>query len=117
MFQFPAAGVFDPVLFHPNIFPSGTVCLDILNEEKAWSPGITIKQVLLGIQQLLDEPNIDDPAQELPFKLYKYVDSITVFLILPKSMKLSCFVCCRSDRRAYTQRILQQARENPPPLD
>lgn len=24
---------FDPVLFHPNVYPSGTVCLSILNED------------------------------------------------------------------------------------
>jgi hypothetical protein len=38
-------GKFTPPLFHPNVFPSGTVCLSILDEEKAWKPGITIKQV------------------------------------------------------------------------
>ena len=25
---------FAPVLFHPNIYPSGTVCLSILNEDE-----------------------------------------------------------------------------------
>jgi hypothetical protein len=42
---FVAAGKFAPVIFHPNVFPSGTVCLSILNEEKAWRPSITVKQV------------------------------------------------------------------------
>ncbi|KAJ2678409.1 hypothetical protein GGI25_002394 [Coemansia spiralis] len=36
---------FSPPLFHPNVFPSGTVCLSILNAEKDWKPSITIKQV------------------------------------------------------------------------
>ena len=40
-------GKFTPALFHPNVYPSGTVCLSILDEEKAWKPAITIKQVLL----------------------------------------------------------------------
>ena len=44
---------FDPPLFHPNVYPSGTVCLSILDEEKDWRPAITIKQILLGIQHLL----------------------------------------------------------------
>ncbi|KAL3309161.1 SUMO-conjugating enzyme UBC9, partial [Cichlidogyrus casuarinus] len=35
---------FEPALFHPNIFPSGTVCLSILDEEKDWRPAVTIKQ-------------------------------------------------------------------------
>ena len=41
---------FVPPLFHPNVYPSGTVCLSLLDEEKDWRPAITIKQLLLGIQ-------------------------------------------------------------------
>jgi ubiquitin-conjugating enzyme E2 I len=41
---------FEPPLFHPNVYPSGTVCLSLLDEEKDWRPAITIKQILLGIQ-------------------------------------------------------------------
>ena len=66
----PPNCVFVPVLFHPNVYPSGTVCLSILNEEKDWRPNITIKQILLAIQELLDHPNIKDPAQEEPYKVY-----------------------------------------------
>ena len=44
---------FDPTLFHPNIYPSGTVCLSILDESKDWRPGITVKQILIGIQGTL----------------------------------------------------------------
>ncbi len=43
---------------------------------------VTRNQILLGIQDLLDEPNVDDPAQELPYKLFK------------------------SDKKAYTARVL-----------
>lgn len=42
------AGKFTPPLFHPNVYPSGTVCLSILDEEKSWKPAITIKQVCLS---------------------------------------------------------------------
>jgi len=66
----PPKCVFTPVLFHPNVYPSGTVCLSVLNEEKDWRPHITIKQVLLAIQELLNSPNVKDPAQEEPYKLY-----------------------------------------------
>ena len=59
-----------PPLFHPNVYPSGTICLSILNEEEGWRPAITIKQVLLGIQTLLDEPNIKDPAQSEAYEVY-----------------------------------------------
>merc|ERR1712156_1070792 len=54
---------FDPPSFHPNVYPSGTVCLSILDEEKDWRPSITIKQILMGIHILLSEPNEKDPAQ------------------------------------------------------
>ena len=64
-------GKFTPPLFHPNVYPSGTVCLSILNEEEAWKPAITIKPILLGIQMLLDEVNPESPAQAEAYNLFK----------------------------------------------
>ncbi|ORX84217.1 UBC-like protein, partial [Anaeromyces robustus] len=55
---------------HPNVYPSGTVCLSILNEDQDWKPSITIKDILTGIQVLLNEPNPDSPAQEKAYFLY-----------------------------------------------
>jgi ubiquitin-conjugating enzyme E2 I len=52
--------------FHPNIYDSGRVCLSIINEEadgSGWKPSVTIKQMLVGVQELLGEPNNDDAAQ------------------------------------------------------
>lgn len=64
---------FKPPLPHPNVYPSGTVCLSILNEEEDWKPSISIKQILCGIQKLLlDEPNIQSAAQLNPSQLYKF---------------------------------------------
>ena len=51
---------FTPPLFHPNVYASGQVCLSILG--KAWAPNITIKQIMQGLQDLLDAPNWADPA-------------------------------------------------------
>ena len=45
--------------FHPNIYSSGKVCLSILNN---WKPTTSLKQILLGLQTLLTDPNPDDPA-------------------------------------------------------
>lgn len=92
-------GKFAPPLFHPNVYPSGTICLSILDEEKSWRPAITIKQVcvcamshvgrpvlevkhshaarpaptqiVLGVQDLLDSPNIADPAQTEAYNLLR----------------------------------------------
>jgi ubiquitin-conjugating enzyme E2 I len=79
---------FNPVLFHPNVYPSGTVCLSILDENKGWKPCITVKQILEGIQELLDTPNLLDPAQEEPYYL------------------------CKNDPAAYERKIREIAKAN-----
>lgn len=61
---------FVPALFHPNVFPSGAICLSILDENKDWKPALSIKQILGGLQHFLNEPNINDPAQEEAFAVY-----------------------------------------------
>ncbi|KAK9868104.1 hypothetical protein WJX84_005890 [Apatococcus fuscideae] len=60
----PPCCYFPAKFYHPNVYPTGLVCLSILNAEKSWKPGMTVKQVLLGIQELLKEPNNGDPAQQ-----------------------------------------------------
>jgi ubiquitin-conjugating enzyme E2 I len=82
------AGKFVPPLFHPNVYPSGTICLSILNEEEGWRPAITIKQVLIGIQDLLDDPNPDSPAQSEAFQLFQ------------------------NNKSEYKRRVQQEARKN-----
>ncbi|KAK2962386.1 putative SUMO-conjugating enzyme UBC9-B [Blattamonas nauphoetae] len=62
---------FTPTLPHPNIYPSGTVCLSILNEDKDWRPSLSVKTILEGIQDLLVHPNISDPAQRAAFDTYR----------------------------------------------
>jgi ubiquitin-conjugating enzyme E2 I len=83
-------GKFEPPLFHPNVYPSGTICLSILNEEEGWRPAITIKQILMGIQDLLDAPNPESPAQSEAYSLYM------------------------SDKERYKRRIREEARKNAP---
>lgn len=79
-----------PPLFHPNVYPSGTICLSILNEEEDWRPAITIKQMLLGIQDLLDTPNPNSPAQSDAYQLFV------------------------SDKAEYKRRIKLEAQKNAP---
>jgi ubiquitin-conjugating enzyme E2 I len=69
--QKPPKCVFTPPLFHPNIYPSGTVCLSIVNEDQDWKPSITLKQILLGIQALLNEPNPNSPAQAEAYQIFQ----------------------------------------------
>jgi ubiquitin-conjugating enzyme E2 I len=83
-------GKFTPPLFHPNVYPSGTVCLSILNEEEGWKPAITVKQIALGVQDLLDNPNPESPAQAEAYNLFK------------------------KDKVEYERRVRRVVRENAP---
>ena len=38
-------GVFNPVILHPNVFPSGKVSLSLIDKNKGWKPQITTKEV------------------------------------------------------------------------
>ncbi|KAJ3227849.1 E2 SUMO-conjugating protein ubc9 [Chytriomyces hyalinus] len=60
--QKPPVCKFNHPIHHPNVYPDGKVCLSILNEGVDWKPSITITQILCGIQDLLNEPNPDSPA-------------------------------------------------------
>jgi ubiquitin-conjugating enzyme E2 I len=82
---------FVPPLFHPNVYPSGTICLDILDEADNWKPAITVKEILLGIQTLLDEPNQNSPAQAEAYQLY------------------------RKDREQYERKVRATVKDNPAP--
>lgn len=41
-----------------------------MNFVKGWRPAITVKQILVGIQDLLDQPNPADPAQTEGYQLF-----------------------------------------------
>ncbi|RAH47358.1 UBC-like protein [Aspergillus brunneoviolaceus CBS 621.78] len=62
---------FSPPLFHPNDFPRETVCLSILDPKESWSEILSVKEILLGVQELLDNPNPDSPAQSKPYHILK----------------------------------------------
>lgn len=105
--RYPRTGKFTPPLFHPNVFPSGTVCLSILDEEKGWKPSLNLKtvraaltspggwngtadallralagvKILQGIQTLLTEPNAADPAQSDAFGLFQCVSRLSLTLL------------------------------------
>ena len=57
-------------LFHPNVYPDGKVCLSITNEG-SWKAAVTIKQILVGVQDLLEAPNNSDAAQREAHDVYK----------------------------------------------
>ncbi|EAY07212.1 Ubiquitin-conjugating enzyme family protein [Trichomonas vaginalis G3] len=59
---------FDPIVPHVNVFPSGKVCLSILTD--GWKPSINLRQILVGIQKLLIEPNPESPAHQVNYDNY-----------------------------------------------
>lgn len=62
----PPVARFDPPLYHPNFYDDGKVCLDIINDPLQggrWAPCITIRQILIAIQELFDNPNNNSAAQ------------------------------------------------------
>ena len=63
--------------------------MSILDEDDGWRPAITIKQVLIGIQELLDDPNVKSPAQRDAYELFV------------------------KDKPAYRKKIKEQAVKNP----
>lgn len=65
--------------------------MSILNEDEGWKPAITIKQILLGIQDLLNEPNPESPAQADAYNLFK------------------------KDKTAYEKKIRLVVKDNPAP--
>jgi len=74
-----------------TVYPSGTVCLSILNEDGGWKPSLTVSQVLNGVQELLDEPNPASPAQTEAYR------------------------ALTQQPAEYARTVRDQARKHPPP--
>ena len=56
-------------MFHPNVYASGELCLDIL--QNRWSPTYDVSSILTSVQSLLNDPNISSPANVEAANLYK----------------------------------------------
>lgn len=65
----PPAVRFLSTMFHPNVYATGELCLDIL--QNRWSPTYDVSSILTSIQSLLNDPNISSPANVEAANLYK----------------------------------------------
>ena len=56
-------------MFHPNVYGSGDLCLDIL--QNRWSPTYDVAAILTSIQSLLNDPNNASPANAEAANLHR----------------------------------------------
>lgn len=56
----PPDAIFTTPIYHPNVYPDGYICSNILSTE--WSPSLNIKLILLSIRNLIANPNISSAA-------------------------------------------------------
>ncbi|PWN19361.1 ubiquitin-conjugating enzyme E2 2 [Microstroma glucosiphilum] len=56
-------------MFHPNVYASGELCLDIL--QNRWSPTYDVSAILTSVQSLLNDPNSASPANVEAASLWK----------------------------------------------
>ncbi|CDI98582.1 Ubiquitin-conjugating enzyme E2 G1 [Taenia solium] len=69
-------------MWHPNISPSGSVCISILHEpgedrfgyerpEERWLPVHTVETIIMSVISMLAEPNPDSPANVDAAKMFR----------------------------------------------
>jgi len=69
-------------MWHPNIYPSGEVCISILHppgddphmyekSEERWSPVQSVEKILISVVSMLAEPNCESPANVEAAKMWR----------------------------------------------
>ncbi|CAG9320188.1 unnamed protein product [Blepharisma stoltei] len=70
----PPEMIFRTEMWHPNIFPDGRVCISILHPpgedqfnqyesaSERWRPILGVEAILVSVISMLNDPNLDSPA-------------------------------------------------------
>jgi ubiquitin-conjugating enzyme E2 A len=56
------------MLFHPNIYDDGSICVDILQDK--WTAQFDVRAIILSLILLLNEPNPNSPANKQAAALF-----------------------------------------------
>ncbi|CAF9930441.1 hypothetical protein IMSHALPRED_008174 [Imshaugia aleurites] len=78
----PPKMTFQTPIFHPNVYPSGDVCISILHApandpygyesaSERWSPVQTPETILLSVISMLSSPNDESPANVEAARLWR----------------------------------------------
>jgi ubiquitin-conjugating enzyme E2 G2 len=72
---------FTSEMWHPNIYPTGEVCISILHSgedpthyeksEERWSPIQSVEKILISVMSMLAEPNDESPANIDAAKMWR----------------------------------------------
>ncbi|KAF3407047.1 Ubiquitin-conjugating enzyme E2-18 kDa [Talaromyces pinophilus] len=69
-------------VWHPNVYPNGTVCISILHPpgddpnhyehaSERWSPIQSVEKILISVMSMLAEPNDESPANVEAAKMWR----------------------------------------------
>jgi len=69
-------------VWHPNVYPSGLVCISILHPpgddpnhyehaSERWSPIQSVEKILISVMSMLAEPNDESPANVEAAKMWR----------------------------------------------
>ncbi|KCZ75053.1 hypothetical protein H311_03977, partial [Anncaliia algerae PRA109] len=64
----PPVAQFDKPVFHPNVYDNGVVCLNLLGPK--WKPQMSIYNILVALQNLLNNPNPNSPSNSYANDFY-----------------------------------------------
>jgi len=115
----PPACRFEPVIFHPNVFNNGGICLSLLKKPEnnylgglsnCWSAALSLKQIAMAIQELLHNPSTTHAAQVF-YHITIIIITIIIIMIIIKLNQREAFDMHRNNPQLYKQKIREQAKK------